>query len=288
MAMYLIGDIQGCDGALGRLLDTLAFSPSRDTLYVLGDLVNRGPDSAAVLRRLMGYGGSARCLLGNHDLHLLAVAHGVRKAGRRDTLDDLLAAPDRATLLHWLQQQPLALQAQVGRTHLLMVHAGVLPSWTAAQTLTLADEVHTVLRTDSAPSFFQSMYGNAPTAWDNDLAGIDRLRVIVNALTRLRFCTPDGEMEFAHSGGATEAPEGYLPWFDVPRRRTADSAVAFGHWSTLGPKGLGARRDVLALDTGCVWGGCLSALRVAPGGAAQPLETELVQVHCPQAQAPGD
>jgi bis(5'-nucleosyl)-tetraphosphatase (symmetrical) len=288
MAMYLIGDIQGCDGALSRLLDTLDFSPSRDTLYVLGDLVNRGPDSTAVLRRLMAYGGAARCLLGNHDLHLLAVAHGARKAGRRDTLDELLAAPDRAALLHWLQQQPLALRAQVGRTNLLMVHAGVLPSWTAAQTMALANEVHTVLRTDAAPAFFQSMYGNAPVAWQDDLAGIDRLRVIVNALTRLRFCTPDGEMDFAHSGGVAEAPEGYLPWFDVPGRRTADCTVAFGHWSTLGPKGLGARRDVLALDTGCVWGGCLSALRMAPGDDAQPLETELVQVHCPQAQAPGD
>jgi bis(5'-nucleosyl)-tetraphosphatase (symmetrical) len=288
MAMYLIGDIQGCDGALNRLLDTVAFSPSSDTLYVLGDLVNRGPDSAAVLRRLMGYGSSARCLLGNHDLHLLAVAHGARKTGRRDTLDDVLSAPDRATLLHWLQQQPLALHAQVGNTNLLMVHAGVLPSWTAAQTLVLADEVHAVLRTNAAPTFFQSMYGNAPVAWDDSLADVDRLRVIVNALTRLRFCTPDGEMEFAHSGGATEAPAGYLPWFEVPGRRTADCAVAFGHWSTLGPQGLGARRDVLALDTGCVWGGCLSALRVTPGSGLQPLNTELVQVHCPQAQAPGD
>jgi bis(5'-nucleosyl)-tetraphosphatase (symmetrical) len=288
MAMYLIGDIQGCDGALGRLLDTLAFSPSRDTLYVLGDLVNRGPDSAAVLRRLMAYGSAARCLLGNHDLHLLAVAHGARKAGRRDTLDDILAAPDRTTLLHWLQQQPLALRAHVGRTNLLMVHAGVLPSWTAAQTLVLANEVHTVLRTDAAPAFFQSMYGNAPAAWNDELDGIERLRVIVNALTRLRFCTPGGEMEFAHSGGPGEAPTGYLPWFEVPERRTADCTVAFGHWSTLGPKGLGARRDVLALDTGCVWGGCLSALRVAPGSDAQPLDTELVQVHCPQAQPPGD
>jgi bis(5'-nucleosyl)-tetraphosphatase (symmetrical) len=288
MAMYLIGDIQGCDGALNRLLDTLAYSPSRDTIYVLGDLVNRGPDSAAVLRRLMGCGNSARCLLGNHDLHLLAVAHGARKPGRRDTLDDLLAAPDRAALLHWLQQQPLALQAQVGNASLLMVHAGVLPGWTAAQTLALADEVHAVLRTDAAPAFFQSMYGNAPAAWDDTLQGIERLRVIVNALTRLRFCTPGGEMEFAHSGGAAEAPAGYLPWFDVPGRRTADCTVAFGHWSTLGAQGLGARRDVLALDTGCVWGGCLSALRVAPGSGQEPLATELVQVHCPQAQAPGD
>jgi bis(5'-nucleosyl)-tetraphosphatase (symmetrical) len=288
MAMYLIGDIQGCDGALNRLLDMVAFSPSSDTLYVLGDLVNRGPDSAAVLRRLMGYGSSARCLLGNHDLHLLAVAHGARKAGRRDTLDDLLAAPDRATLLHWLQQQALALQAQVGNTHLLMVHAGVLPSWTAAQTLALADEVHAVLRTPAAAAFFQSMYGNAPVAWNDSLAGVDRLRVIVNALTRLRFCTPNGEMEFAHSGGAAEAPAGFLPWFEVPGRRTADCTVAFGHWSTLGPRGLGARCDVLALDTGCVWGGCLSALRVSAGSGQEPLNTELVQVHCPQAQAPGD
>ncbi|MDZ7919837.1 symmetrical bis(5'-nucleosyl)-tetraphosphatase [Rhodoferax sp.] len=288
MAMYLIGDIQGCDGALAQLLDTLAFSPSRDTVYVLGDLVNRGPDSAGVLRRLMGYGTSARCLLGNHDLHLLAVAHGARKTGRRDTLDALLAAADRHDLLHWLQQQPLALHESVGDTTLLMVHAGILPSWTAAQTLALAGEVQTVLRSDAAPAFFQAMYGNAPTAWSDQLAGVDRLRVIVNALTRLRFCTPAGDMEFAHSGGASDAPVGYLPWFDIQGRRTADCTVAFGHWSTLGPQGLGARQDVLALDTGCVWGGCLSALRVAPCNGAAPLATELVQVHCPQVQAPGD
>jgi bis(5'-nucleosyl)-tetraphosphatase (symmetrical) len=288
MAMYLIGDIQGCDSALGRLLDTLDFSPSRDSLRLLGDLVNRGPESAAVLRRLRSYGASAQCLLGNHDLHLLAVAHGARKAGRRDTLDDLLGAPDRDELLHWLQQQPLALQEPVGSTGLLMVHAGVLPGWTAAQTMALADDVHGVLRSDQAPAFFHAMYGNAPNAWDDHLIGIDRLRVIVNALTRLRFCTPGGEMEFAHSGAADQAPPGYLPWFDVPGRRTGDVTVAFGHWSTLGPEGLGARADVLALDTGCVWGGCLSAMRIAPGRGAQSLATELVQVRCAQAQAPGD
>jgi bis(5'-nucleosyl)-tetraphosphatase (symmetrical) len=279
MAMYLIGDVQGCDAALAQLLQRIDFSPSRDTLYLLGDLVNRGPDSAGVLRRLMGFGNSARCLLGNHDLHLLAVAHGARGPSRKDTLDDLLAAPDRPALLDWLRQQRLAMLERIGGLDILMVHAGVLPAWTASKTIALAAEMETVLRSDDAAAFFHAMYGNAPVQWDEGLAGIERLRVIVNALTRMRFCTSQGEMEFAHSGGQDEAPPGYMPWFDVPGRQTANVTVACGHWSTLGWLD---RTDVLALDTGCVWGGCLSALRVAPGPA------ELLQVHCEQSQAPGE
>lgn len=284
MAMYLIGDVQGCDSALQNLLDVLDFSPSRDTLFLLGDLVNRGPDSAAVLRRLMGYGHAARCLLGNHDLHLLAVAHGVRPPKRKDTLDNVLQAPDRHILLHWLGQQSLALQETRGPHTLLMVHAGVLPAWDAAQTMALASEVESVLRSGDAHTFFQAMYGNTPAAWSDTLSGTDRLRVVVNALTRLRFCTAQGAMEFAHTGNATTAPPGYLPWFDVPGRATADITVAFGHWSTLGWLG---RNDALALDTGCVWGGALSALRVQAPGQGLPWKTELIQVACEQAQAPG-
>lgn len=276
MGLYCIGDVQGCDAPLGRLLDEIGFSPSRDTLYVLGDLINRGPDSAAVLRRLIGYGASAHCLLGNHDLHLLAVAHGVRRPHRGDTLDDILDAPDRPALLDWLRQQYLARFAH----GVLMVHAGVLPAWTAEQTVALAGEVEQVLRGPGLWDFLHQMYGNEPARWDDGLRGAARLRVIVNALTRLRFCTAQGEMEFATKEGTAGAPEGYLPWFDVPGRRTADVTVAFGHWSTLGRLD---RPNLIALDTGCVWGGCLSAVRLAATAA----EREFIQVRCAQAQAPG-
>ena len=280
MAIYCIGDIQGCDAALGRLLDTIGFSASRDTVHLLGDLVNRGPDSAAVLRRCMRHGDAIRCLLGNHDLHLLAAAHGARKPSRRDTLGMVLDAPDRAVLLDWVRQQPLArAHTHAGQT-LLMVHAGVLPTWTAAETLAYADEVHAVLRGPDLPVFLHAMYGNTPDHWDDTLTGTDRLRVIVNALTRMRFCSSGGVMDFESTESASAAPEGLMPWFDVPGRRTAGTLMAFGHWSTLGWLN---RSDLLGLDTGCVWGGCLSAVRFGKTLA----DRELLQVHCEQAQQPG-
>jgi bis(5'-nucleosyl)-tetraphosphatase (symmetrical) len=283
MSLYLIGDLQGCDAALQRLLEKIAFSPSRDTLYLLGDLVNRGPASDVVLRRLMGYGAAARCLLGNHDLHLLATAAGARKPGRKDTLRCVLDAPDRHAMLEWLRHQNMALLERWGGKKLLMVHAGVLPSWNAEKTMQLAGEVEDALRSDGVADFFTTMYGNAPDAWDDALQGPERLRVIVNALTRMRLCTPEGRMEFAFSGKAEAAPKGYLPWFQVPGRQTADISVAFGHWSTLGWLG---RSDVLAMDTGCVWGGCLSALQITP--AVSGWQSELIQVQCDQSQKPGD
>lgn len=273
MALYLIGDLQGCDAALQDLLDTLAFSASRDTLYVLGDLVNRGPDSAGVLRRLMGYGHAAQCVLGNHDLNLLAVAQGSRKPHRKDTLAGVLDAPDRQEMLHWLRHQNMAMLLERGGTPLLMVHAGVLPQWTVEQTMALAHEVEAVLRGGHASEFFKAMYGNTPNRWDDSLSGMDRLRVIVNALTRLRFCTPEGEMEFDSKDGVGAAPQGYQPWFEVATRQTARASVAFGHWSTLGWL---ARTDVLSMDTGCVWGGSLSALRFN----LQDTDQELIQVQC--------
>lgn len=276
MALYCIGDVQGCNAALGRLLDEIGFSPSRDTIYLLGDLVNRGPDSAGVLRRLMGFDDAARCLLGNHDLHLLAVAAGARRPHRHDTVNDILGATDRTALLHWLRQQRMA----VLEHGVLMVHAGVLPGWSAAQTVALAQEVEGVLRSPGLGDFLHQMYGNEPSAWHDDLQGMARLRVIVNALTRLRFCTAGGEMEFTTKEGADGAPAGYLPWFEVPGRRTADVTVAFGHWSTLGWL---ERPDVISLDTGCVWGGCLTALRLD----AMPARRERIQVRCPQARVPG-
>jgi bis(5'-nucleosyl)-tetraphosphatase (symmetrical) len=276
MAAYLIGDLQGCDGALGRLLEAIGFSASRDTLYLLGDLVNRGPESAAVLRRLAGYGDAARCLLGNHDLNLLAVARGIRQPHRKDTLQGILEAPDREPMLDWLRHRNMALHAH----GILMVHAGVLPQWDLAQTLQLAGELEAVLHAPDFGGFLARMYGNEPARWSDMLQGDARLRVIVNALTRLRFCTPQGTMDLKASGRPDEAPPGVLPWFDVPGRRTAGTCIAFGHWSTLGYL---RRPDLIALDTGCVWGGCLSALRLDASG-----DHELVQVQCEQAQEPGE
>ena len=283
MALYLIGDIQGCDEALERLLTEIAFSPSRDTLYVLGDLVNRGPDNVGVLRRLMGYGSSARCVLGNHDLHLLAVSQGVRPLHRQDTVQDILQSPDRVALLDWLRQQHMALQ--VGQV--LMVHAGVLPQWTATQTLALAREVETVLRDDALATFLPQMYGGLPNQWQDSLVGADRLRVIVNALTRLRFCDAHGAMDFSVKEGADKAPAHLMPWFDVPGRLTADVRMAFGHWSTVH---IADRADVVCLDDGCVWGGCLSATKLEASDTLLTVNEapawERLSVTCPQTMDP--
>lgn len=276
MALYLIGDVQGCNAALGRLLATLAFSPSRDAVILLGDLVNRGPDSLGVLRRVMALDGAARALLGNHDIHLLAVAAGVRVPGRKDTLDGILHARDRGQLLDWLRFCPLAFHEH----GLLMVHAGVLPQWTRAQVLAHARELEAVLRRDDWRDQIAALFGNAPDGWDAGLQGPARWRVIVNALTRLRFCTAAGKMEFASKGGMASAPAGYLPWFDVPGRRTAGEVIAFGHWSTLEPQDRG---DILPLDSGCVWGRCLTALRVD----AATGQHERISVRCAQAASPG-
>ncbi len=259
MALYLIGDVQGCDSALGQWLAQVSFSPSRDTVFLLGDLVNRGPDNLGVLRRLKSLGQSARCLLGNHDLHLMAIHLGIQPLKKGDTVEDILQAPDRHDLIDWLRHQHLAMHEE----NVLMVHAGVLPQWDVAQTLGLAAEVETVLRGPDWQNFITQMYGNSPTAWNPALGGVERLRVIVNALTRLRFCTAEGEMEFKHHSDATQAPTGFMPWFDVPHRRTQQACIAFGHWSSLKPM---HRSDVIELDTGCVWGKCLSGLQLNAHG----------------------
>ena len=284
MALYLIGDIQGCDNALQRLLEKCDFSPSRDTLFLLGDLVNRGPDSLGVLRRLMRLGAAARCLLGNHDLHLLALAHGIRKPHRGDTLMPILDAPDREAMLHWLATQRLAILENVYGRDVLMVHAGVVPSWTAQKTVALAREVESVLAGDDLVDFLKHMYGNEPARWSDDLTGTARLRTIVNVLTRIRFCNANDVMEFHAKEDADAAPPGYAPWFDLPGRQTAEITVAFGHWSTLG---LLDRPDVWSLDTGCVWGGSLSAMRVHSASTGSYLEGELIQIPCAQTQRPG-
>ena len=291
MANYLIGDLQGCDSALGRLLKKIDFSPSRDILFVLGDLVNRGPESLAVLERLMHYGDAARCLLGNHDLNLLAIAHGVRQLNRKDTLTEILQSPKLPALMHWLKHQNMAMLHKIQystpnnlqSSEILMVHAGVLPTWNAIDTIAYANEIETILRTSSQvelAAFLSDMYGDEPTVWSKDLRGMTRYRVIINALTRLRFCTAQGQMEFVTKDSADAAPVGFMPWFDVPYRATKDITVAFGHWSTLGWLN---RRDVLALDGGCVWGGCLNALKLDESGSANH---ELIHVDCEQSQKP--
>ncbi len=268
---YLLGDLQGCGDALDRLLALVDFSPSRDRLTVLGDLVNRGPQSLAVLERLHGLGASATCLLGNHDMHLLAVAYGVRTLQRGDTLDAILASPRRAHWLAWLRTHRLALHEHGW----LMVHAGVAPQWDLALTLHLASEVERAMTGPDIADFLRHMVGNEPARWSETLRGPERLRFAVNALTRTRFVDADGRLDFKAKAGLDKSPAGLVPWFDAPQRRTAGQPIAFGHWSALG---LVQREDLLGLDTGCVWGGTLSAARIDGG------RREIVQVPCQAAQ----
>ncbi len=274
MMDYLIGDLQGCCDPLDQLLATIGFSPSRDRIHLLGDLVNRGPQSLAVLTRLHGLGDAAQCLLGNHDLHLLAVAHGVRKGGRGDTLEAILVDPHRDALLDWLRHRNMAATA----CGWLMVHAGVVPQWTADQTLACAAEIEALLRSPRIAHFLPVMYGNEPRRWDDALEGPDRWRFIVNTLTRLRVCSADGELALDAKEGPDAAPPGMRPWFEHPHRLTRDTPMAFGHWSMLG---LIASPLLLSTDTGCVWGGALTAVRVDGG------RREVIQVKCAQAQKPG-
>jgi bis(5'-nucleosyl)-tetraphosphatase (symmetrical) len=264
---YLVGDLQGCGEALQRLLAKIDFSPSRDRLWLLGDLVNRGPQSLATLRLLRSFGDAATCLLGNHDLHLLAVAAGGRTTRAGDTLDEILDAPDRPALIEWLRRQRMACSAHGW----LMVHAGVVPQWDAAQTLALAGEVEALLRSDELAAFLHIMYGDEPLRWDAALVGAVRLRFIINVLTRIRLVTADGSLELTLKDAAHGAPAGYLPWFEAPGRRTQGVPIAFGHWSALG---LVNRPDLLSLDTGCVWGGALTAVRI--DGETR----EVIQVGC--------
>lgn len=268
---YAISDLQGCLQPVKSLLKKIhAVSPHPKLLFV-GDLVNRGPSSLQTLRHIRSLGNAATVTLGNHDLHLMAMAHGIRRVHPDDPMNEILQADDCADLLDWLRQQPLAHREG---EHLL-VHAGVLPQWTAEQTLDLAQEVETVLGGPDWVDFLREMYGNQPAKWDDSLRGVERLRCIVNALTRLRFCTADGEMEFDTTSGIETAPAGYMPWFDVPGRKTEDVTVVFGHWSTLG---LMLRPNLIALDTGCVWGGKLTAVRLD--------DRAVFQIDCPEFKRP--
>jgi bis(5'-nucleosyl)-tetraphosphatase (symmetrical) len=253
--IYAVGDIQGCAPSLKTLVKKL---PKKSKMIFLGDLVNRGPDSLGALRQLKSLqeSGRAECILGNHDLHLLAIDAGLRKTKGLDTVESILKAPDRAELIHWIRNRPMALSDG----NILTVHAGVLPQWDLQQTIECAHEVEKTLRGKSYKQFLANMYGNTPNKWSNSLKGDERLRVITNALTRMRFCTSGGTMEFASKEGLENGPKGYMPWFRVPKRKTAGTLIYFGHWSTLG---LLRRHNVIGLDTGCVWGGKLTAMEIA-------------------------
>lgn len=266
--MIAIGDVQGCADCLRELLARL---PADEPLWFAGDIVNRGPASLESLRMVRALGSRATCVLGNHDLHLLAVHAGIRPVHETDTLDDILAAPDREELVDWIRTRPLA----VARDGYLMVHAGVFPEWSPQDVLERAGEVERVLAGDDWIGFLREMYGNTPARWDDALAGADRLRTIINALTRMRMLAPDGSQDFHHKGPPDTAPAGYRPWFDWPGRRTADTTMVFGHWSSLG---LVDTPRVLALDTGCVWGRELTAVRLR--------DRDRTQVACRPAPGP--
>lgn len=271
MATYAIGDIQGCYDSLQRLLELCAFDPAVDRLWLVGDLVNRGPKSLETLRLIHGLGEAALTVLGNHDLYLLMVAEGGAKfRGKDDTIQAVLDAPDAGELLGWLRRQPLC-HTEGG---FCLVHAGLLPQWTAERARELAREVETMLQGAQFREFVLNLWGSEPAAWSDALTGWPRLRVIVNAMTRMRFCTVDGIMDFKVKGPLAKAPPGYLPWFALPDRRSADAVLVTGHWSALG---LQITPNLLALDSGCLWGGHLTAIRLE--------DRQVFQVDCSPGEA---
>jgi bis(5'-nucleosyl)-tetraphosphatase (symmetrical) len=271
MAIYAIGDIQGCYHELRRLLDKLGFESDRDKLWLVGDLVNRGPDSLEVLRFVHGLGDAAVVVLGNHDLHLLALGAGNLKYVKRSNLHQVLEAPDRDELLHWLRHRPLMhYDANKG---FALVHAGLAPQWDLATALSCAREIESALQGADYADYLHQMYGNEPSRWSESLAGMDRLRFITNCLTRLRFCTTDGTLGLKEKGPPGSQGAGYLPWFEVPSRATRSDRIIFGHWSTLG---YWANANVWGLDSGCLWGGRLTAIRVRRKKSIVP-----VHLDCP-------
>lgn len=258
MSTYAIGDIQGCLPALKCLLDKIDFSADADRLWLAGDLINRGGHCLDTLRFLYNIKNSITCVLGNHDLHLLAVAEGVRKPGRSDTLDAILQAPDRNELLNWLREQPLLHRDQ--RLGYTMTHAGIPPIWDLDTAEARAKEVEAALRSNEAREFYANMYGNEPDGWSESLTGMTRLRVITNYFTRMRFCTEDSRLDFASKGDPADPPNGFKPWFLQPNRKTEADRLIFGHWAALNGNSGGG--NLVALDTGCVWGNRLTAFRL--------------------------
>lgn len=255
MATYAIGDVQGCWRTLRRLLERIDFDRTVDQLWFVGDLVNRGPASLDVLRYVMSLGDRATTVLGNHDLHLLALAAGAGRQRKRDSLEAVLEAPDRDDLLRWLSRRPLV----VVSGDRLLVHAGLLPTWSAEDALKLSAEVEKALQGDKAHRVLETLDDDNADRWDSDLTGKQRLRVIVNVMTRLRVCTADGQMDLSFKGPPGDLDEGWYPWFDAPKRRSQNITMVSGHWAALG---LHITDTVIAIDTGCVWGGALTAVRL--------------------------
>ncbi len=258
MATYAIGDLQGCLTPLLNLLNTIQYNPEQDQLWFAGDLINRGPESLATLRFVYSLGDKARVVLGNHDLHLLALSRGFGRLKKSDTLKEILNAPDRDQLLDWLQSQPLCYFDQTLNT--VMTHAGIPPCWDLSQTLSYSQEVTDTLTGDHADDFFNIMYGSDPHQWDNSVSGMERLRIIVNYLTRMRFCTASGKLDLKSKEGPSTAKKHYSPWFSYPSKLPKDCQVVFGHWAAL--EGKVNHPNIHALDTGCVWGGSLTAMRL--------------------------
>jgi bis(5'-nucleosyl)-tetraphosphatase (symmetrical) len=258
MTAYAVGDIQGCLEPLQRLLEQVSFSPQQDQLIAVGDLINRGPQSLQTLRFCKELGPAFKTVLGNHELHLLAVAQGVRGPTSKDTFDDILQAPDRLELLNWLQVQPLMLET--AGYH--VVHAGVPPMWDMATAHSLAAEVGAVLQSERCVRYFNNMYGNQPDQWSDSLEGPERWRVITNYLTRMRFCTAEGRLEL-QSKDQVEMPLPFKPWFAHQNRKTAADKIVFGHWAALQGRDCGPQ--LFALDTGCVWGGPMRLMNLDSG-----------------------
>ena len=279
---FVIGDVQGCYDQLFALVEQIDDIDPLAQLFFAGDLVNRGPQSLQCLRFIKQLGERAKTVLGNHDLHLLAVAYSIRTAHPSDTLEDVLTAPDREELLTWLRNQPLALAIGVKNVdnsinnQALLIHAGVFPQWDKEQTLALAKEVEAQLQGEHYLRLLKSMYGNSPSTWRNDLVGDDRWRCIINALTRMRYCYADGEMDFLIKENMAVAPSNVFPWFSLEHRQTQQTCLIFGHWSTLG---LRLEENLISLDTGCVWGGKLTAVCLQ--------DRRVLQIDCPQQQVPG-
>lgn len=276
MTLYAIGDIQGCSRAFDALLEKIRFAPGRDRLWLVGDLVNRGPDSLGVLRRLIELGPAATSVLGNHDLHLLAAAAGVRELGRKDTFHDVLEASDRDRLLEWLRHRPLL--HHDARARRVLVHAGIAPVWSLARAEAEAREVEAVLASDRWPEALESMYGSEPRVWSDQLDPRERRRFAINALTRMRYVTPGGRLDLEETGPPGSQAPGLVPWFDAPARRTRDVHIVFGHWAALG---LVRRSDITALDSGCVWGGALTAVPLEPPGEPRAVDCAETRARSP-------
>ncbi|MCU1717525.1 symmetrical bis(5'-nucleosyl)-tetraphosphatase [Pseudomonas sp. 5P_3.1_Bac2] len=262
MATYAVGDLQGCLKPLQCLLQRVAFDPAKDQLWLVGDLVNRGPESLATLRFLYSIRSSLTCVLGNHDLHLLAVANKIERLKKGDTLREIIDAPDADVLLDWLRQQKLLHYDE--QRNLALVHAGIPPQWNMSKALKRAAEVEHALRDEALfPLFLDGMYGNEPPKWHGDLKGVTRLRVITNYFTRMRFCKADGTLDLKTKEGADSAPPGYAPWFSHKQRKTRDNGIIFGHWAAL--EGKCTEPRVTALDTGCVWGASMTLMNIDSG-----------------------